>query len=53
MSEFELTVTRTIPAPKKAVFEAWLDPNALMKFMCPAEAVTCPKAEVDARVGGA
>ncbi len=52
MSEFELTVTRTIPAPKKTVFEAWLDPNALMKFMCPAEGVTCPKAEVDAREGG-
>jgi len=53
MSEFELTVTRTIPAAKKTVFDAWLDPNALMKFMCPGESVTCTKAEVDARVGGA
>ncbi|MFZ1865353.1 MAG: SRPBCC domain-containing protein [Polyangiales bacterium] len=49
---FELTVTRTIPAPCKEVFEAWLSPQALSRFMCPAEGMTVPKVEVDARVGG-
>jgi uncharacterized protein YndB with AHSA1/START domain len=49
---FELTLTRTIPAPRKEVFEAWLSPEALERFMCPAEGMTVPKVEVDARVGG-
>ena len=48
----ELTVTRTIPASKQTVFDAWLTPEALMKFMCPGDGMTCPKAEVDAREGG-
>jgi uncharacterized protein YndB with AHSA1/START domain len=34
------------------VFDAWLSPAMLQKFMCPGEGMTCPKAEVDARVGG-
>jgi len=50
---FELTVTRTIPAPRKEVFEAWLTPQALERFMCPAQGMTVPKVEIDARVGGA
>lgn len=49
---FELTLTRTIPAPRKEVFEAWLSPKALERFMCPAEGMTVPKVEVDPRVGG-
>jgi len=49
---FELTVTRTIPAPRKKVFEAWLSPEALTRFMCPGEGMTVPKVEVDPRVGG-
>lgn len=52
MSNLELTVTRTIPAKRQDVFEAWLTPETLMKFMCPGEGMTCPKAEVDAREGG-
>jgi len=38
-----LTLERLVPAAPRAVFEAWLDPAALARFMCPA----------DARVGGA
>lgn len=49
---FELTVTRTVPAPRQEVFEAWLSPRALQRFMCPAEGMTVPKVEVDARIGG-
>jgi len=33
MSELELTVTRTIAAPREAVFNAWLSPETLAKFM--------------------
>ena len=33
MSELELTVTRTIPASREAVFNAWLSPDTLAKFM--------------------
>jgi uncharacterized protein YndB with AHSA1/START domain len=52
MSTFELTITKTIPATPQVVFEAWLDPEALAKFMTPMEGMTVPKAEADARVGG-
>lgn len=33
MSELELTINRTIPAPREAVFNAWLSPEILAKFM--------------------
>lgn len=35
MKELELTVSRTIAAPRKAVFDAWLSPDMLAKFMGP------------------
>lgn len=50
--DLELTVRKTIPASKKAVFQAWLDPKALAQFMRPAEGITAPKVETDPRVGG-
>lgn len=53
MSTLELTISRTIAASRQDVFDAWLSPEALMNFMCPGEGMTCPKAEVDAREGGA
>ncbi len=52
MSDLELKVTRIIPARRKDVFDAWLTPDTLKKFMCPGPGMTCPKAEVDAKVGG-
>ena len=33
MTELELTVTRTISAPRAKVFNAWLSPEMLAKFM--------------------
>ncbi|CAM3117148.1 SRPBCC family protein [Asticcacaulis taihuensis] len=33
MSELELTVNRTIAAPRETVFNAWLSPETLAKFM--------------------
>jgi len=48
-----LTLERLVPAAPRAVFEAWLDPAALARFMCPAAGMSVGKVEVDARVGGA
>jgi uncharacterized protein YndB with AHSA1/START domain len=47
-----LTLTKIIPATPQVVFQAWLEPRALAKFMCPAEGVTIAKVETDPRVGG-
>lgn len=33
MNELELTINRTIPAPRVKVFNAWLSPTLLAKFM--------------------
>jgi uncharacterized protein YndB with AHSA1/START domain len=52
MSTFELTITKTIPAAPQVVFDAWLSPEALAKFMTPMEGMSVPKAESDAREGG-
>ncbi|MFW5921133.1 MAG: SRPBCC family protein [Polyangiales bacterium] len=50
--DLELTVKKTIPASRKAVFQAWLDPKALAQFMRPAEGMSVPKVENDPKVGG-
>ena len=52
MSELSLTLSRTIKAPIESVYNAWLDPEMLTKFMLPGEGMTVPKAETDAREDG-
>jgi len=52
MTDLTLTVTKTIPAPVEKVFDAWLDPKMLAKFMMPGAAMHVPKAESDGREGG-
>lgn len=52
MSELSLTTTRQINAPVEKVFNAWLSPDTLKRFMLPGEDMHVPKAEVDAKVGG-
>ncbi|WP_370319520.1 SRPBCC domain-containing protein [Oricola sp.] len=52
MSELSLTVSKTIPAAPEKVFNAWLDPAMLKKFMVTCEGDGVPKAESDAREGG-
>ncbi|MEO9340158.1 SRPBCC domain-containing protein [Mesorhizobium sp. SB112] len=42
MNELELTVTRTIPAPREKVFDAWLSPKILGQFMRPSSSMTSP-----------
>jgi uncharacterized protein YndB with AHSA1/START domain len=52
MSDLSLTVTKTIAAPVERVFNAWLDPAMLARFMMPGPNMTVPKAESDGRKGG-
>jgi uncharacterized protein YndB with AHSA1/START domain len=47
----ELVVRRVIPIRRERVFDAWLDPVRLARFMCPTTAKRAT-AEVDPRVGG-
>ena len=52
MTDLSLNVARTIKAPIERVYNAWLDPAMLAKFMLPGEGMSVPKAESDPRVGG-
>ena len=42
---------RTIPAPPREVYRAWLEPALLQRWMAPGR-LEVKRAEVDARVGG-
>lgn len=48
----KVLVERIVPAPPRMVFEAWLDAEALRRFMCPAPGTRVTHAECDPRVGG-
>ncbi len=52
MTDLTLTTSRTIAAPQQAVFEAWLNPDMLRQFMCPAPGMSVPAASNDPREGG-
>ncbi len=52
MTDLTLTIERTINAPQKAVFNAWLDPAMLARFMMPGPDMSVPVAKTDAIVGG-
>ena len=53
MSELELTVIRTISAPREKVFNAWLSPEMLAQFMRPAASGIAPsKVTTDPVKGG-
>ena len=52
MTDLTLTTERTINAPQKAVFDAWLDPKMLARFMMPGPDMSVPVAKTDARVSG-
>jgi uncharacterized protein YndB with AHSA1/START domain len=45
-------VTRVLPAPRAVVYREWLDPEALMDWMCPRPARPIG-IDLDPRVGGA
>ncbi len=52
MTDLTLTTSRVIKAPQKTIYEAWLDPGMLAKFMLAAPNMTIPSATTDPRVGG-
>lgn len=52
MTELSCNITRTINAPIEAVFNAWLDPKMLAKFMIPRPGMTVPKSEANPVEGG-
>ncbi|OWU85083.1 hypothetical protein ATO6_08505 [Oceanicola sp. 22II-s10i] len=49
--ELALKVSRTIPAAPDKVFDAWLDPQVMQRFMCPG-AQRALRVSNDPRVGG-
>lgn len=51
-SDLTLTARRIIKAPPEVVFEAWLDPATMSKFMSPRPDMHVREARADARVGG-
>ncbi len=52
MTDLTLTVEHTIKAPANAVFDAWLDPDMLAKFMLPDQRVTNTHVTADPKLGG-
>jgi uncharacterized protein YndB with AHSA1/START domain len=47
-----VVVSRTFPAPRELVFQAWTSAEHVKNWFCPA-CFTVPEAEVEFRVGGA
>ena len=52
MTDLSLTVNRRINAPAKKIFDAWLNPQMMAKYMIPDDSFSVPQAEIDATVGG-
>jgi uncharacterized protein YndB with AHSA1/START domain len=52
LTDFSLTTRRSIRVPAKRIYEAWLDPEMLTRFMLAAPGMTIAGASVDPRVGG-
>ena len=51
-TELSLEVKKHLAYPPERVFDAWLDPKTLAKFMKPGPDVTTPEVTSDAVVGG-
>lgn len=52
MTDLSLTVRKLIAAPADRVYQAWLDPKMMMRFMQPGPGMSTTKADTDAKVGG-
>ena len=52
MNDLICHVSKVINAPIEKVFDAWLDPEQLSRFMLPMPGMPHPKTEVDGREGG-
>ena len=53
MKTHSLEIKKTFRVPAEVIYDSWLDPKAISEFMRPADVVTIPSPEVDAKVGGA
>uniref|UniRef100_UPI003B5240C5 SRPBCC family protein n=1 Tax=Roseovarius indicus TaxID=540747 RepID=UPI003B5240C5 len=49
--DLTLTVERVIDASPETLFDAWLDPETMKRFICPGD-TTVPSATSDAHEGG-
>jgi len=49
MNELTLSIIKTIHAPIEEVFDAWLDPKTLSKFMLPMKGMPEPDVVTDPR----
>ncbi|CAN5896927.1 SRPBCC family protein [soil metagenome] len=52
VSNVEVVITRTVPAPKDLVFDAWTRPEHVTNWMLGPEGWTMPVCEIDLRPGG-
>ena len=52
MTDLTVTLNKTIHAPIGKVFDAWLDPDMLSRFILPAPGMPNPEVETEAREGG-
>jgi len=52
MTDLSLTCKRTIKASPEQVYNAWLSPETMMKFMSPGPNMHVREARADAKVGG-
>lgn len=52
MTDLSLSISRTIRATPKAVYEAWLDPATITRFMAGGADQRVTEARTDPRVGG-
>ncbi len=52
LQQLSLSLTKVINAPVEKVFDAWLDPEILSRFMLPKPGMPCPKVTLDPSVGG-
>ena len=53
MTDLTLSISRTIPATPKAVYDAWLSPDTIARFMAGGADQRVTEAQTDPRVGGA
>ena len=52
MTDLSVNLTKTIKAPIEKVFDAWLDPASLTRFILPGPGMPQPEVENDPREGG-
>lgn len=52
MTDLTLNINKLINAPIEKVFDAWLNPQMLAKFMMPMPGMPVSDVEIDAREGG-